>query len=76
MSATLRVPTALFKSNMRPFINEARAGKNVIVTNEGRDDFRVLPCEHTGPPPVSETPIAAESYKGINVDEPGFTSWE
>ena len=76
MSATLRVPTAVFKNNMRPFVEEARAGKNVIVTNDGADDFRVLPVLHQGPPPVSEKPLAKELYQGIDVNTPAFASWE
>lgn len=76
MSATLRVPTAVFKSNMRPFVDEAKAGKNVIVTNDGKDEFRVLPVGYLGRPPVSPKPIPAELYKGINVNEPAFKSWE
>jgi prevent-host-death family protein len=76
MSATLRVPTATFKSNMRPFIEEARAGKDVIVTNDGADDFRVVPLGYVGSPPVAEKPIKPETYKGINVNEPAFASWE
>ncbi len=75
MSATLRVATAVFKSNMRPFVDEAKAGKNVIVTNDGEDDFRVLPIHHTGPPAVSEPPLSAELYKGIDVNTPAFESW-
>jgi len=75
MSATLRVPAAVFKNNMRPFVNEARAGKNVIITNDGADDFRVLPVQHLGPPPVAETPIAAETYRGLDVNSPAFASW-
>ena len=66
------MPTAVFKSNMRPYVEEARTGKSVIVTNSGVDDFEVLPVTHSGPPPVSATPIPAETYKGINVDEPVF----
>lgn len=76
MSATLRVPTSVFKSNMRPFVDQAKAGKTVIVTNEGKDEFRVFPVEYSGRPPVSEKPIPAKSYKGIDVDEPAFKSWE
>ena len=76
MTSTLRVPTAVFKSNMRPFVEEAKAGKTVIVTNDGEDDFRVLPLQHSGPPPISEQPIPAESYRGVNVNEPAFASWE
>ena len=76
MSATIRVPTAIFKSNMRPFVERARAGEDVIVTNDGADDFRVLPVLRSGPPSVAEKPIPAASYNGINVDEPAFKSWE
>lgn len=61
---------------MRPFIEEARAGKDVIVTNDGADDFRVVPLGYFGNPPVSEKPIKPETYKGINVNEPAFASWE
>ncbi len=73
MTGTIRVPTAVFKSNMRPFVDEARAGKSVIVTNDGVDDFKVLPVIHNGPPPVSANPIPAEIYQRINVDEPAFS---
>jgi prevent-host-death family protein len=72
MQATVRVPTAVFKSNMRPFVDRARAGETVIVTNDGEDDFKVLPVLHSGPPPVSKTPLPAESYRGVDVDEPAF----
>ena len=76
MSTTLRVPTAVFKSNMRPFVEKAKAGNSVIVTNDGEDDFRVLPIQHAGPPPVSEHPIAAELYRGLDVNAPAFEPWK
>jgi antitoxin (DNA-binding transcriptional repressor) of toxin-antitoxin stability system len=76
MSTVLRVPTARFKYNMRPLVDQARAGAVVIVTKDGKDDFQVLPCQPSGPPPVSDTPLDPAAYRGVDVDVPGFQSWE
>ena len=69
---TLRVPTAKFKYNMAPFVNAARTGQQVIVTNDGADDFVVVPCEPTGRPPGISIPMDAKAYAGINLNEPAF----
>jgi len=69
---TIRVPTAKFKYNMAPFINAARTGQQVIVTNDGEDDFFVVPCEPAGAPPGISIPMNPKAYAGINLDEPAF----
>jgi len=76
MQAVLRVPTARFKYNMRPLVDQAKAGAVVIVTKAGEDDFQIVPCRPSGPPPVSPTPIDPALYVGIDMNEPAFTSWE
>src|SRR3989454_11519832 len=54
MATSVRVSTARFKYNMRPYVNKAKAGEEVIVTCNGRDDFRILPAapSRTQPLPV------------------------
>jgi len=37
----IRVPKAKFKYNMRPFVDEAKGGQVVIVTNDGRMNFKL-----------------------------------
>ncbi len=73
---TIRVPKAKFKYNMNPFVQEARAGKNVIVTNDGEDEFVLTPCFPEGKPPGLTIPLDAAAYAGVNLDEPAFKSWE
>ena len=73
---TLRVPKAKFKYNMAPFINEAKTGRQVIVTNDGADEFLIVPCAPVGVPPGLSTPLEAKAYRGVNLDEPAFQSWE
>ncbi len=74
MSAAIRIPTAVFKNNPRPFVQQAKAGVDVIVTNEGVDDFRVVPVNYSGPPPISEKPLDPKLFQGIDPDEPAFDS--
>ena len=69
---TLRVPTAKFKYNMAPFVNAARTGQRVIVTNDGADDFIVVPCEPTSAPPGISIPMDPKAFAGIDLDEPAF----
>jgi hypothetical protein len=69
----IRVPKAKFKYNMRPFVDEAKGGKIVIVTNDGEDEFQVVP---SGRPPGMSVPLDAKAYHGVNLDEPAFKSWE
>ena len=72
----IRVPKAKFKYNMRPFVDEAKGGKVVIVTNDGADEFQIVPCIPSGKPPGMSIPLNAKAYRGINLDEPAFKSWE
>jgi len=69
---TIRVPTAKFKYNMKPFVQEAKSGKQVIVTNDGTDDFEVVPCAPEGVPPGLSVPMDPKLYEGIDLDEPAF----
>jgi hypothetical protein len=69
---TIRVPTAKFKYNMKPFVQEAKSGKQVIVTNDGADDFEVVPCAPEGPPPTCPGLIDPKVYEGIDMNEPAF----
>lgn len=69
---TLRVPTAKFKYNMAPFVNAARTGQQVIVTNDGEDDFVVKPCAPLGKPPGISIPMDPKAYVGIDLDAPAF----
>ena len=71
-----RVPTAKFKYNMCPFVDLAKAGKLVIVTCDGTDDFVVTPCSPKGPPPDLSGLIDPKDYEGVDLDEPAFDSWE
>ena len=72
----IRVPKARFKYNMNPFVQQARHGKTVIVTNDGRDEFAVVPCFPVGRPPRLRNALDPKAYKGIDLDEPAFESWE
>ncbi len=74
--SVVRVPTAKFKYNMRPYVKRAKAGQKIIVTRSGKDDFQVVPCEPAGAPPVSLTPLDPKLFAGIDLDEPAFESWE
>jgi hypothetical protein len=71
----IRVPKAKFKYNMRPFIEEAKGGKIVIVTNGGSDEFQIVPCAAWGKPPGVSNPPPAGAFEGINLDEPAFAGW-
>jgi antitoxin (DNA-binding transcriptional repressor) of toxin-antitoxin stability system len=73
---TIRVPTAKFKYNMSPFVQEAKQGKQVIVTNYGRDEFEVVPCAPIGTPPTCPGLVSAKDYEGVDMNEPAFASWE
>jgi len=75
MLETLRVNTADFKVNPRPFVAQAKTGKRVIVTKDGHDDFQVIPCQPSGVPTRSAKPLDASLYEGIDVDSPGFHPW-
>jgi len=72
----IRVPKARFKYNMNPFVQQARHGKTVIVTNDGRDEFEVVPCVPLGKPPRLSGALDRAAYQGIDLDEPAFESWE
>jgi hypothetical protein len=72
----VRVPKARFKYNMNPFVREARAGKTVIVTNDGKDEFKVVPCMPTTAPPVLSGLVNPKDYAKIDLDEPAFKSWQ
>ena len=70
MKTLVRVPTARFKYNMAPFVEQAKAGAKVIVTNNGTDEFEVVPCE---------TPrlTKAEALQVLEASEVRFTSnWD
>ena len=73
---TLRVSTAKFKYNMSPFVSAAKSGRKVIVTNDGTDNFEVVPCHPCNVPPGISVPMPASAFVGINLDEPAFKSWE
>lgn len=75
MPEAIRVSTADFKANVRPFVVQALQGQQVIVTNHGRDYFRVIPCEPSAAPPVAEVGIDPKLYEGLDTNEPGFTDW-
>ena len=72
----VRVSTARFKYNMRPFVDLAKAGKRVIVTRDGTDDFVVTPCRPKGPPPDLSGLVDAQDHAGVDLDEPAFDSRE
>lgn len=72
----IRVSKAKFKYNMSPFVNEARHGKTVIVTNGGTDEFEIVPCVPIGAPPRLQGLVDAKEYEGVDLDEPAFESWE
>ncbi|HZF01575.1 MAG TPA: hypothetical protein VE344_06720 [Methylomirabilota bacterium] len=72
----IRVPKAKFKYNMNPFVQEARHGKTVIVTNGGKDEFEIVPCTHFGPPPTLPGAVDPKDYMGVDMNEPAFPSWE
>jgi antitoxin (DNA-binding transcriptional repressor) of toxin-antitoxin stability system len=72
---TLRVPIARFKYNMRPFVDQAKAGAEVIITTAGADDFRLVPCISRQCPTGVSVPMDPKAYEGINLDEPAFKSW-
>jgi phosphoribosylcarboxyaminoimidazole (NCAIR) mutase len=72
---TLRVPLARFKYNMRPFVNQAKAGAEVIVTNAGADEFRVVPCAARTSPPGVSVPMNPTAYEGVDLDAPAFPAW-
>lgn len=68
----LRVPAAKFKDDMRPFVEKAKTGEVVIITNHGHDDFRIVPCVKEGQPPVLSGLVRSEDYEGIDLDQPAF----
>jgi antitoxin (DNA-binding transcriptional repressor) of toxin-antitoxin stability system len=70
----IRVSKAKFKYNMNPFVQQARAGKTVIVTNDGTDEFAVVPCAPTGAPPTLPGLVSAKDYAAIDMNEPAFES--
>jgi antitoxin (DNA-binding transcriptional repressor) of toxin-antitoxin stability system len=72
---TIRVPKAKFKYNMAPFIKQAKAGAKVVVTNDGEDEFIILPCQPHGAPQGISLPMDPKAYEGIDLDEPAFASW-
>ncbi len=72
----IRVAKARFKYNMNPFVQQARHGKTVIVTNGGRDEFEIVPCVPMGRPPRLSHALDPKAYRGIDLDEPAFESWE
>lgn len=76
MIETLRVKTATFKENPRPYVQQAKHGKKVIVTKDGADDFEVVPCCPVGAPVVSAAPLAAADYAENDMNAPAFASWE
>ena len=76
MKEVVRVPTAKFKQNVRRFVALAKSGANVLVTNNGVDDFQVVPCQPGGVPAVADTGIDPALYRGIDMNAPAFTYWE
>jgi len=72
MATQIRVSTAKFKYNMRPYVNKAKAGEEVIVTCGGKDDFRILPLNGTKPKPL---PVGS-SWHNPDENEPAFESLE
>jgi hypothetical protein len=76
MIEIVRVNTATFKENPRPFVQQAKHGKRVIVTRDGHDDFEVVPCCPSGAPSVSSCPLNPADYIGVEMNSPAFDSWE
>jgi len=72
----IRVPKARFKYNMNPFVQKAKHGATVIVTNGGKDEFEVVPCVSHGMPPGLSKAVDPKLYKGVDMNEPAFPSWE
>lgn len=66
----IRVPTAVFKSNVRPYVDQAKAGNTVIVTCDGQDDFQVVPLTPGRPTPL---PLGCPKQSG-DPDAPAFES--
>ncbi len=73
MPTLTRVPTAKFKYNMRPYIQKAKAGEQVIVTCSGRDEFQIVPVTQATPEPLPEGSVA---WHSADADEPAFESWD
>ena len=69
MLETIRVPIARFKYNMRPHIEAAKAGETVIVTLNGIDEFKVVPCHLAKPRPL---PKGCVPWCNPDSDEPAF----
>ena len=68
----LRVSTAQFKENPRPFVQRAKFGETVIITAYGADDFQIIPCTRAGAPPVLSGLVDRKAYEGVDLDEPAF----
>jgi antitoxin (DNA-binding transcriptional repressor) of toxin-antitoxin stability system len=68
MLTIVRVPIAGFKYNMRPFVDKAKAGEEVIVTCDGKDEFRIVPVEVKKPQPL---PLGCATHTP-DVDKPAF----
>lgn len=64
-----RIPIARFKYNMRPYIDAAKAGEQVIVTLNGHDEFRVIACEVKKP---GRMPHGTVLDSKVDLDEPAF----
>lgn len=64
----IRVPTAVFEGNPRPYVDQAKAGNTVIVTCDGHDDFQVVPLTSGRPTPL---PLGCAQH-AVDPDEPAF----
>jgi len=69
MIETVRVPISRFKYNMKPFIESATKGETIIVTSNGKDRFRVVPCEIKKP---FRCPLGSVKWHSADPDEPAF----
>ncbi len=69
MIEAIRVPIARFKYNMKPHIKAAKAGETVIVTLNGHDEFKVVPCAPVKPSPL---PSGGVQWAEDEYDRPAF----
>ncbi len=69
MIETLRVPMSKFKYNMKPFIDSAAKGETVIVTSNGKDKFKIAPCDVKRPRPL---PKGCVKWENEDSNEPAF----
>ncbi len=72
----MQASVAQAKSQLADLLRRAERGEEVVIARHGQPVARLVAIQRPGPPPVSATPLNAEEYAGIDLDEPAFATWE